>query len=118
MKTTTAEAIERKQLLSALLGGRNVSRVDVREITFQPGQKTPRHLHPCPVLGYIAKGSVLFRREGQEKATLLEAGSAFYEPADTVIASFDNASQTETTTFIACYLLNDGHEVIQLLPEK
>jgi quercetin dioxygenase-like cupin family protein len=114
---TRIEVAARKQLLSALFGERSVSRVDVREITFQPGQTTPRHLHPCPVFGYIASGSVLFRREGQEKPTLLETGSAFYEPADTVIANFDNASQTEPTIFIACYLLKkEEKEFIQLLP--
>jgi hypothetical protein len=43
-------AIVRKPLLSASLGTRSVTSVDVREITFAPGQQTGRHKHPCPVI--------------------------------------------------------------------
>ena len=38
-------AIQRKQLLNALLHKRNVTNVDVREITLGPGQHSGRHLH-------------------------------------------------------------------------
>jgi quercetin dioxygenase-like cupin family protein len=110
------DSIIRRPLLSAALGRRTVTRVDVREIVFQPGQKTPRHLHPCPVVGYIAEGTALYRREGEEVTTVLHAGSAFYERADTVIASFDNASTTKPMTFIAYYLLDGEQELIELLP--
>lgn len=110
------DTILRRSLLSVLLGRRSVTNVDIREIIFQPGQKTPRHLHPCPVVGYIAEGSAFYRKEGQEEATLLEAGSAFYEPADTVVVSFDNASHTEPMKFIAFYLLDGDQELIEILP--
>ena len=110
------DAIVRRPLLSAALGHRNVSHVEVREILFQPGQKTPRHLHPCPVVGYIAEGTALYRREEQEEATVLAAGAAFYEPADTVMVSFDNASETEPMRFIAFYLLEGNQELIKILP--
>ena len=109
------DAIVRRPLLSAALGGRNVSQVDVREIIFQPGQRTGRHLHPCPVVGYIAEGTALFRIEG-EAARTLQAGDAFYEPAGVVVASFDNASETVAMKFIAYYLLDGAQELIQMLP--
>lgn len=111
------DAIVRKPLLTALLGERRVTRVEVREITFKPGQRTPRHLHPCPVVGYIADGTALFQCEDEAEPQLLKAGGAFYEPADKVVIHFDNASERETMRFIAYYLLDGEQQLIELLPE-
>jgi quercetin dioxygenase-like cupin family protein len=106
--------IVRKELLKAWLGNRPVTSVDVREITLAPGQAAGRHLHPCMVIGYIVSGTVLFQIEGLA-AQILEAGAAFHEPAGEVIAHFDNASETEPMTFIACYLLDGEQQLIQML---
>jgi quercetin dioxygenase-like cupin family protein len=96
------------------LGNRNVSSIDVREIRLEPGQQAGRHLHPCAVLGYIVEGSAIYQIEGEE-AQVLPAGSAFYEPADTVIANFGNASETESMQFVAFYLLDGEQELIEML---
>jgi quercetin dioxygenase-like cupin family protein len=106
--------IERKQLLTAILGSRNVTTADVREIHLQPGQQSGQHLHPCAVLGYIVNGAATLQIEGHALQQL-PAGSAFYEPAETVIANFGNASDSEPMTFIAFYLLDGEQELIQML---
>ena len=111
------QTIERKQLLLAALGSRRVTSVDVRAICLQPGQFAGRHLHPCPVLGYIAEGTALYQIEEQPSQTL-PAGSAFYEAADAVIAHFGNASETEPMTFIAFYLLDGDQELIKMLASE
>jgi quercetin dioxygenase-like cupin family protein len=110
----SAQIIQRKELLAAILGNRNVTSVDVREIRMEPGQQGGRHLHPCPVVGYIVEGVATYQIEG-EAAQTLPAGSAFYEPAEAVIANFGNASETETMTFVAFYLLDGGQELIRML---
>jgi len=110
------QTIIRKELLRAALDPRTVSTVDVREIVFSPGQQTGRHQHPCPVVGYIAEGSAVLQIEGRAMQSL-PTGSAFHEPAQTVIARFDNASQTEPMKFIACYLLTANEPLIELLPK-
>jgi quercetin dioxygenase-like cupin family protein len=110
--------ILRKPLLSAALGSRTVTQVEVREIVFAPGQRTGRHSHPCPVVGYIAQGTALFQREDETEARTLDAGSAFYEPADAVIARFDNASSSQPMKFIAYYLLNGDQQLIEMLPQE
>jgi hypothetical protein len=46
----------------------------------------------------------------------LATGAAFYEPAGTVIARFDNASVTKPMKFVAYYLLNGKQELIEMLP--
>jgi quercetin dioxygenase-like cupin family protein len=106
--------IERKPLMKVSMKGRNLSIVDAREITFTPGQQTGRHTHPCPVVGYIAAGTARMQIEG-EAAQELPAGSAFFEPADTVIASFDNASATQPMIFVAFYLEDGEQHMIHML---
>ncbi len=109
--------IERQPLLTAALGSRNVSKVDVRKITLAPGQRTGRHLHPCPVVGYVASGTAFCQIEG-EAAELLPVGSAFYEPAGRAIADFGNASDVTPLTFIAFYLLDGDQELIAMLESE
>jgi quercetin dioxygenase-like cupin family protein len=110
-------SIERQQLIAASLGNRNVSKVDVRRITLAPGQKAGRHLHPCAVVGYIASGTAVYQIEGQP-AELFPVGSAFYEPAEKVIAEFGNASDVMPMTFIAFYLLDGEQELITMLDSE
>jgi quercetin dioxygenase-like cupin family protein len=111
------DSIIRKRIFMAEFPVRSVSSVDVREITFKPKQKTGKHLHPIPVMGYIVSGTVVFEAKGQSLRTL-HAGDAFYEPANTVILHFDNPSDTEPLKFVAYYLLNGETEFIRMLPDK
>ncbi|WCT13891.1 cupin domain-containing protein [Mucilaginibacter jinjuensis] len=106
--------IIRKPLLTANLGERTVTSVEIKEITLAPGQKAGLHLHPCPVTGYIAKGTAIMQVEGEEEL-ILNTGDAFYEPADVHIAQFSNYSDSEPMTFIAFYLLNGNQELIKML---
>lgn len=110
--TTQAQikaAIVRKEFPRVNIGSRTISTVDMQEIKLAEGQKTGYHKHPCPVVGYIISGTVLFQVEGEE-AKVLKSGDDFYEPADTPIVHFDNNSSTEPLKFIACYLLNGEKE--------
>jgi quercetin dioxygenase-like cupin family protein len=115
-QNTQNSVIVRKPLLTAALDPhKTASHIEVKEIEFKPSQETGLHFHPCPVVGYIAKGTALFQVEG-EAAKTLRAGEAFYEPANTKILHFDNASDTEPMTFIAFYLLGKNEEqLIHLL---
>lgn len=108
------QSIIRKQLLYAATGASTLTSVDVREIYFEPGQQTGRHLHPCHVFGYIVEGTAQLQIEGKA-VQQLPAGSAFHEPAKTVIADFSNASASEPMKFVAFYLLNGDQELIKML---
>ena len=106
----TKKAITRKPLLNASLETpKSIERIEIKQIDFAPSQATGLHYHPCPVVGYIAKGSVRFQVEGQQER-ILHVGDAFFEPPNTKILSFDNASSTEPMTFIAHYLLGVGED--------
>jgi quercetin dioxygenase-like cupin family protein len=110
------QQIVRKDLLTAIIaGGKDVSRVEIKQIDFAPGQRSGAHLHPCPVVGYVATGTILFQIEGRP-AKSLQAGSAFFESANVKIAHFDNASPQEPATFVAFYLLGkDDRTLIEML---
>ena len=108
------QVIPRTPLLTAQLGEKQVTTVEIMEINMQPGQIGGLHLHPCPVTGYIASGTAIYQIEGAPPR-ILEAGSAFYEPAGVRVAQFGNHSQTEPLKFIAFYLLNGPQERIQML---
>jgi quercetin dioxygenase-like cupin family protein len=108
--------VTREALLTATLGhDASFERVEIKRIRLSPGQETGFHLHPCPVVGYIASGAIHFQIEGQA-ARRLNAGDAFYEPKGVRIAHFDNPSASEPATFIAFYLLEAGKsELIEML---
>lgn len=105
--------ITRKNLKPALLE-QKVSKVEIQEITFPAGQTAPKHLHPCPVVGYIKSGSVLFQIEGEEPVILKE-GDSFHEPKNANILHFDNASNDKPMTFIAFYLKEMNEENVKLI---
>ena len=108
--------IVRKELLTAAIAGRKeVARVEIKQIDLVPAQRTGVHYHPCPVVGYVARGSIRFQVEG-EAAQLLAEGSAFFEPAGAKVVQFDNASAEAPATFVAFYLMGtDDRQLIEML---
>lgn len=105
----------RKDLLQAVVD-QKVSVVDIKEVTLPAGVAAPKHLHPCPVVGYVVSGSVLFQVEGEE-ARILKEGDAFYEPRNKTILHFDNASKDKPLIFTAFYLKEADEEHIKLLKD-
>lgn len=103
----------RKDLFNAVVN-QQVSVVEIKEVTLPEGMKAPKHLHPCPVVGYVVSGSVLFQIEGEE-SRILKQGDAFYEPRNKTILHFDNASAEQPLTFVAFYLKEQDEETIRLL---
>ena len=102
--------IVREPLLATDLDGTPaIERVRGARIALAPGQATGRHHHPCPVVGYVAAGTIHFQIEGQPER-ILKSGDAFHEPADARIARFDNASDTERAVFVAFYLQPPGED--------
>jgi quercetin dioxygenase-like cupin family protein len=106
--------VARAELLTAAIAGsKAVDRVEVQRIEMAPGLASGLHLHPCPVVGVVTRGSVLFQVEG-EPARVLKAGDAFHEPANARVPHFD--AQEEGASFVAFYLLGaDETELLRML---
>ena len=89
--------------------------VQITRIVLAPGQPAGRHRHPCPVIGCVLAGAIRLQVAGHPEQ-ILGPGDAFYEPAHTEIPHFDNASEDDPATFVACYLLAPGEsELIEML---
>jgi len=79
-----------------------------------PRQKAPPHLHPCPTMGVVTEGAIVYQIEGQA-AQHLKAGDAFFEPAHARVARFDNDGDTPAK-FVVHYLLSkEEHETVRVL---
>lgn len=108
--------IARTALLNATLqAATEIERVEVARVELAPAQPAGLHLHPCPVVGWVVAGVIRFQ-VADGPAVTLQAGDAFFEPANVPIPHFDNSSETEAAVFIACYLLAPGEQrLIEML---
>lgn len=100
--TSTASSVPDEgsiKLLTANFEPRKVVQVEVGDFHFKPGQVAPVHTHEAPAIGYVTKGMIIYQVEGG-KPQILRAGDAFFEPTDTRILRFDNASATEEAIFV------------------
>jgi len=112
-----AQPIMRKELLTAIIdGSKPVSRVQIQEVTMNVGTDAPLHLHPCPTMGVVVEGAIVFEIEG-EPARYLGAGDAFYEPANARVAKFNNSGDVPVK-FVVFYLLGDKEKETVRMLEK
>ena len=80
----------------------------VVEVNYGPGESSPQHSHPCPVIGNVLKGA--YRSQvGGEREAVYKAGEIFYEAPNGVHALSANASQNEPVAFLAYFVCDrDG----------
>jgi quercetin dioxygenase-like cupin family protein len=88
--------------------------VKVVEVNYGPGESSPAHSHPCPVIGYVAEGTLRTRVQGEPEA-IYKAGESFYEAPNGVHAVSANASQTEGAKLIA-YFVCDRETPLSVAP--
>jgi quercetin dioxygenase-like cupin family protein len=79
MNVNAQQAVARKDLLAVTFASRVVDNVQAKEITLEAGQRAPLHQHPCPVIGYVAEGTIIYQIQGQPAQTL-HKGDAFTNP--------------------------------------
>lgn len=103
-----APAITREILPTAQIAGEKlVDRVEIRKISISANQKPGAHIHPCPVVGYIISGAIVFQVEGQPER-VLNSGDVFLEPANTKILRFDTTDRA--AQFVAYFLLGSSDQ--------
>ncbi len=98
-----------------LTNGQMIDSVEVQRLTLPPGGKTGLHRHSCHVVSFVVEGSVVVELIGEEPHTFT-AGQTVFEPANTTVQCFDNASDSAPAIFIATYLLGSkDRELIHML---
>ena len=114
---TMTQPIIRKDLLTAIIDKRKtVEKVEIQEVTMDVGVNAPLHLHPCPTMGVVTEGKIVFEIEG-EQSQHLEIGDAFYEPADVRVSKFNNGGDTPAK-FVVFYLLGENEKETVRILEK
>ena len=112
------EARERARLVltHALpqLDGNHLKAVVV-EVHYGPGESSPQHSHPCPVICYVVEGAYRTQVEGDPEA-VYEAGQTFYEAPNGHHVVSANASKTEPMTFIAFFICDHDSPLSTNMP--
>lgn len=86
------------------------------EVTYAPGEFSPPHSHPCPVIGYVLEGAVRMKTKGQSEA-IYKAGESFYEAPNGTHEISANASSTKPAKFLA-YFICDQDTPLSVAPPK
>src|SRR6266851_863208 len=85
----------------------NHLKATVAEVHYGPGESSPKHSHPCPVIGYVVQGAYRTQVEGEPEA-VYKAGQTFYEAPNGLHLVSANASKTESAAFIAFFVCDLG----------
>jgi len=88
----------------------------VVEVIYGPGEFSPPHSHPCPVIAYVLEGAVRMKTRGEPEA-VYKAGESFYEAPNGAHEISANASSTEPAKFLA-YFLCDRDTPLSVPPPK
>jgi quercetin dioxygenase-like cupin family protein len=88
----------------------------VVEITYGPGESSPPHSHPCPVVGYVIQGALRTQVRG-EAAAVYKRGQSFYEAPNGVHLISANASNQAPVMFLA-FLVCENDQPLTVAPPE
>ncbi|MBV8477398.1 MAG: cupin domain-containing protein [Acidobacteria bacterium] len=91
-------------------------KASVIEVIYGPGEFSPPHSHPCPVIGYVLEGAVRTKTGGEPEA-IYKAGESFYEAPNGTQEISANASSVQRARFLA-YFLCDHDTPLSVPPPK
>ena len=86
------------------------------EVNYGPGESSPPHSHPCPVVGYVVEGALRAQVQGEPEA-IYKAGDSFYEPPGGLHLVSANASTTQPATFMAYFVCDREAPLSTHVPE-
>lgn len=86
----TASTVKLDQVISGYLTDLNGNyKLQVSEITYEPGGYTGEHHHVGPGIRFVASGELTFVQEG--KTTTYKTGEYFYEAGDITNAAYNRS---------------------------
>jgi len=94
-----------------------VARVETTRVDFQPGQVMPMHMHPVPVVCFVAKGDFLVKI-GDAPERPASFGTATYEAPGVVVHYFKNASTTEPAEMLCAALAGADDKIISVMLDE
>ena len=117
--TATAAAIPVRTPVSSypISPRKGVSHIESMRVDFLPGQEMPEHMHPVPVVCFVAKGSfqVSIGREPVRKVTV---GESTLERAGEVVHYFRNLSATDPAQLYCAILAGPDDKQLSVMLNK
>ena len=96
---------------------KTVSRVETTRVDFLPGQEMPEHMHPVPVICFIAKGSFLVSI-GSEPVRTVTVGDTTIERAGEIVHYFRNVSATDPAQIYCAILAGADDRELSVMLNK
>jgi quercetin dioxygenase-like cupin family protein len=96
---------------------KTVSRVETTRVDFMPGQEMPEHMHPVPVICFIAKGSFLVSI-GSEPVRTVTVGDTTIERAGEIVHYFRNVSATDPAQIYCAILAGADDKELSVMLNK
>jgi quercetin dioxygenase-like cupin family protein len=90
--------------------------VTLVEVNYGPGESSPPHSHPCPVTGYVVKGTLRTQVQGEPEQTY-KAGDSFYEAPNGVHSISANASDKLPLKLLAYFVCDHDTPLSIAVPE-
>ena len=96
---------------------KSVTRVETTRVDFLPGQQMPEHMHPVPVVCFVAKGSFLVSI-GRAPVRTVTVGDTTLERAGEVVHYFRNASATQRGQLFCAILAGPDDKQLSVMLNK
>ena len=96
---------------------KSVTHVETTRVDFLPGQEMPEHMHPVPVVCFVAKGSFLVSI-GRAPVRTVTVGGTTLERAGEVVHYFRNASAREPAQLYCAILAGPDDKQLSVLLNK
>jgi len=94
-----------------------VTHVETTRVDFLPGQEMPEHLHPVPVICFVAKG-VFLASIGREPVRKVTVGDTTIERAGEVVHYFRNVSSTKPGQLYCAILAGPDDKQLSVMLNK
>ena len=94
-----------------------VTRVEMMRVDFLPGQEMPEHMHPVPVVCFVAQGSFLVSI-GRAPVRTVNVGDTTIERAGEVVHYFRNLSAKSPAQIYCAVLAGPDDKQLSVMLSK
>lgn len=94
-----------------------VTHVETTRVDFLPGQEMPEHMHPVPVVCFVAKGSFAVSI-GREPVRTVTVGDTTLERAGEVVHYFRNLSAKDPAQLYCAILAGPDDKQLSVMLNK
>ena len=96
---------------------KGVTHVEATRVDFAPGEEMPEHMHPVPVVCFVARGSFIVSI-GREPIRQVSVGDTTIEHPGEIVHFFRNMSATEPAELYCTILAGPADRELSVMLNK